>query len=302
MDFFEYSSKADERCLSNMFKCSSDSSDSESEGHESEEIDQKDGALTLPPVSTSYTPIFIANSASPIEIETNKILGIAHQLWPASLLLCNFFSTSTELRGSSDRTVVIELGAGVGLGGIYMGSLGYKNVIITDLSEAMELIEKNIERNRSLFTDSVSVQSRVLCWGNTDDHELMTSYLNSHHQDCNLLLIAADCVYWEHLYEPFFNTLYYFITTHNAKVVLAHFKRWKKEKKFFALCSKYLNVQIVYEDISKTPMVDQQMDCCVGDREGGDNDNRGRSGTTGERRQISRVYYMSRKVVAPEES
>jgi hypothetical protein len=92
--------------------------------------------------------------------------GIAFQLWPAASYLCNHIEQNYEnihtmikaktgaassSSSSSDGTKyplnVLELGAGIGLVGIFCGSLfttsHINDIIITDLTETVPIINEN---------------------------------------------------------------------------------------------------------------------------------------------------------------
>jgi predicted nicotinamide N-methyase len=260
LSYLEYeNNEEDERCLVNIFGRSSSSSSDENDQNikklaeieADEETERAEQAIPHNPITTYQ----LADRNIQVEIETNRIKGIAHQLWPASYLLCQYLETNLlELINNPFETEIIELGAGVGLSGIVLGILGCQKVTITDLPEALELITKNIERNQSLFPSHVTISSKILRWGVQEDYHFFEN------SSKKLFVLAADCVYWEHLYDPFFRTLEYYITTHDATVILAHYKRWKKEKKFFTLCSRSFSVSVVYENIEMVPMTDEHVD------------------------------------------
>ena len=294
--FLEYGDEEDEDCIKNIFGRSSDSSTSSNpllySSIEIEEKEQKEENNEEKKEENSvlfYEITTNLNQKFTLEIETNKSKGIAHQLWPASLLLCNFIQLNfNELISNPLNTEIIELGAGVGLNGIVLGLLGCPYVTITDLPEAIELITRNIERNQHLLSSSSSIiHSDILRWGVNEDlrHYPITSMTN-------LLIIASDCVYWEHLYSSFFETLDYFITTYNASIILSHFKRWKKEKKFFVMCEKRFKIEILYEKIEVVPIGDEHIDLSI--RNEFETKEGGRKIQT--RKQISRIYRMSKKV------
>jgi predicted nicotinamide N-methyase len=305
LSYLEYENNdEDERCLVNIFGRSTSSDDDDNQKTkksteieaEKEILDFTDQTLHQNLVTTYQ---FIDSNIQ-VEIETNRIKGIAHQLWPASYLLSQQLQTNLiEIMNNPLETEVIELGAGVGLSGIVLGVLGCQKVTITDLPEALELIDKNIERNQILFPSDVKICSKILRWGIEEDYQF---YENSSQK--KLFLLAADCVYWEHLYDPFFRTLEYFITRHDATVILAHYKRWKKEKKFFHLCSKHFSLTILYENIEMVPMTDEHVDLTVSTSTSSFSISSIREDrattTTGEkkvpmRKQISRIYMMKRK-------
>lgn len=327
-NFLEYGEEDDENCIKNIFGRTSTSSSISSIDNNQQEEEEKQEKQEEKQENEIFLTSYEINKINynennennenykiKIEIETNKLKGIAHQLWPASFLLCNYIENnfnqiinSNNNNNSHNNTEIIELGAGVGLCGIVLSILGCNYVTITDLPEAIELISKNIERNyhhisssscssaslSSLTTNTnININSNqvlrsdVLRWGIDEDYiryPLTTME--------NLIVIASDCVYWEHLYEPFFQTLDYFITTHNATVILSHFKRWKKEKKFFAMCQKKFQVEILYENIEVVPIGDEHIISSIIE----DNDSKIKiTGNPQTRKQISRIYRMKKK-------
>ena len=67
------------------------------------------------------------------------------------------------------------------------------------------------------------------------------------------LVIAADCVYWECLYEPLFITMRALITR-GCRIIISHVRRWKKDGKFFAMCRKAgFSVTTLVEDVVMVP-------------------------------------------------
>ena len=68
-----------------------------------------------------------------------------------------------------------------------------------------------------------------------------------------LLVIAADCVYWEHLFLPFLQTLLQLMALpYCQEIWIAHVRRWKRDSKFFQMCSKKgLCVEVVHEVIDQ---------------------------------------------------
>jgi predicted nicotinamide N-methyase len=300
----------DENCLKGMFGYDSDSS-----GPPVDEEELED-ALTTAVEITRFTS---KHFNTDIVIETNKVKGIAHQLWPAAFLLCKYLEENREIYFSCpSSTSVVELGAGVGLGGILAGMFGCRTVLITDLAEAMPLIEKNITHNQALFPHPNNVHAAVLQWGDSADHLSRTADL--HHSASSTvssppttLVIAADCVYWEHLYEPFYQTLLYFVCELGATVVLSHVKRWKRERKFFTLVSRRMRLEVLFETVEMVPDEDPHCKAAPPPRgadvaEPGDNGGQDTGGTAEHeeeetreggthrlRRQVSRVYRLTKK-------
>ncbi len=273
--------------LKNLFKTDSESdneSSSEEEGIEEEESRRvliSESSTFLPPSSSTFTS---SMSGITISICEEKHKGIAFQLWPAARLLCNYIDEHRDDQyischiSSSSNGVIIELGAGIGLCGLYLSACGASHVVITDLKEALGIMEKNI--NLNLGCNSIGgntnriVEAKELKWGCKQDIENIFATLS-----CNVdvppLIIASDCVYWECLFTPFFDTLCILVEEYNCTVLISHVKRWKKDEKFFAMCRRKMNIDILKEDV-----------CYVKE----ENSLSGK-----ERRQVSRIYKISKK-------
>jgi predicted nicotinamide N-methyase len=181
-----------------------------------------------------------------IKLEQEKVKGIAHQLWPAAIFMCDYFEQmGLSQLANIQSTNVVELGSGIGLGGLFLALCGCRQVILTDLEKALDLLQKNVNHNNLSHVVDVG----ELCWGN-DDHiaHIMKSFRSI---DSPPLVIAADCVYWEELFQPFYHTLHQLVHVYNCKIIISHQKRWKKDEKFFNLCKKDMDVQIVHEVIDR---------------------------------------------------
>ena len=89
--------------------------------------------------------------------------GTGGTVWTSALALCRWMANSTEI---IERTAILELGCGTGAAGLQAAGLGAESVCLTDggPKELLSLVEKNIERNRHAFPDSV-VTVAPLRWG-----------------------------------------------------------------------------------------------------------------------------------------
>jgi predicted nicotinamide N-methyase len=112
-----------------------------------------------------------------IQLIEGKRLGIAHQLWPAAKYLCRYIEQHIELVQNYQQ--IIELGAGIGLCGLFISALLQKKsinspqVILTDLPEAMEGLRHNISLNALEH-----IEAMVLRWGEKGDIEtIMNAFL-----------------------------------------------------------------------------------------------------------------------------
>ena len=87
--------------------------------------------------------------------------GNGATLWDSSLALTNFLAYHYENTDLS-RKNVLELGAGVGLVGMALASMG-ANVVVTERDIALPLLRKNVDRNVKVTGGRVEVAE--LSWG-----------------------------------------------------------------------------------------------------------------------------------------
>ncbi|RYG64042.1 hypothetical protein EON64_14780 [archaeon] len=178
--------------------------------------------------------------------------GIAHQLWPAAEYLCEYLQERMGTLIDPPPPLVLELGAGLGLSGLYLASLlqaqspGTTRVLLTDLEEALNALQRHIYMNR---LPDVPVAAAALPWG---DQDSIRTLLPSTEQ--GVLVIAADVVYFEHLFAPLAYTLQHLCCEHRATVIIAHLKRWKRDNQFFALLRRRgLQVEVEREEVDFVP-------------------------------------------------
>jgi len=284
--------------LSGLFASSSDSSSEEEEDKkdDDENVDVKFRSFGLE-LDAQETSSGAGIAAHCFSLECNKYLGeikffhdkrrgIAFQLWPAATSLCDYLERNetlvlelllssarrgNEVESPTERELatelnvnVLELGAGVGLCGIFVAKLWgsertntqlrVRSVLLTDLPEAMESLNDNIKLNGLAKEKSGDggdgeedvgnlVSSVPLSWGCEDDATLALSRLNG---DFPTLVLGAVCVYWECLFAPLVSTLK-FLCSKGCVVVMCHTRRWKKDGRFFAFCKRFLGVQVAHE-------------------------------------------------------
>ena len=294
-------------CLKLLFQGSS--SDSESD-HESDRVTRSDikseqlsigeDCLAIEPtdqeaiaesifhVSESHIGAHVG-----ISLAQCRVKGIAHQLWPAAEAMCRYLFKSPTVvfrDAPPSEYIVIELGAGIGLVGLFASSLGCRHVLLTDLPEAMPLLERNIGLNGmeehvsakgilhlndywfiisenaffflNLFMkyeNSFYFGLLVLRWGIPEDTDICLKMITARmsaeiiNQGSRLVVLLADCVYWECLFKPLVSTILQFIN-YGADVVMCHVKRWKKDSIFFSLCKKMgISVELLHEAVEMVP-------------------------------------------------
>jgi predicted nicotinamide N-methyase len=129
-------------------------------------------------------------------------------IWLTSIVFCSYLE---RLHSKRDRHGWIsldhnkrwvELGSGVGLIGLMLHKLGVENVVITDIEELVETMERNVEandiavksisgrRNNQVNNNNVLVVEPLL-WNNAADIDYVKS-------DGEIdYIVACDCIYSE---------------------------------------------------------------------------------------------------------
>jgi predicted nicotinamide N-methyase len=149
--------------------------------------------------------------------------------------MCQYLETgSLNLRGAQ----VVELGAGTGMAGVMAARLG-AHVTLTDLPHVLPNLQKNVDLNAATCGDG-SLTVAPLRWGILEDATMRPDFV-----------IAADCVYYDSLFEPLMQTLKW-LTVEDEKrkpavVLLAHLRRWKKDSQFFRMAAKCFHVEVVHK-------------------------------------------------------
>ena len=278
-----FARKGEKNILKNMFGGSD--SDSDDSSHNESDDERPIKCKTAATAATDQTPAAGGEDTESPSVyrsiyETFEVLlrqqkqkGIAHQLWPAATFLSHYLEQNTailcghpassssgskdviSLQSGSGDTVspenvsIIELGAGIGLCGLVCHQLKFKKVILTDLPVALPLLNENIALNSAESVPG-SLTAMVLSWGVKDE---LDAVMKSFPPDDRIVCIAADCVYWEVLFVPLFETLKSLVLDYHVDVVIAHVKRWKKDEKFFKMCRKVMRVEVLLERLDMVP-------------------------------------------------
>jgi hypothetical protein len=194
-----------------------------------------------------------------IEIIQRKSLGIAFQMWPASTHLVDYIleNLGTMMKGDFDKELnIIELGCGLGVSGLliakvlelHSSDLKLGKVVLTDLEPVMSILNENIELNAL----GEKVVAFPLDWFQKESvHELFDLFFRDVSKPP--LVIAADVVYFESLFQPL-SEVFELLCSRGCTIIVSHVKRWKRDAKFFQLCKKKnLEVVILSESVEHLP-------------------------------------------------
>lgn len=115
-------------------------------------------------------------------------------------------------------------------------------ITITELDEAVDLIDKNILINNFLNASSnkslLQLQTRQLLWGNTEEA-----------QHCGKadLIIASDVLYEAQFFEDLVKT-FVDLSTNTTRIYIGYKRRGfdeNEERRFWSLCSKHFEVKLL---------------------------------------------------------
>jgi predicted nicotinamide N-methyase len=135
-------------------------------------------------------------------------------LWAASTALTSWLDAKAERRKIYQGKRVIELGAGLGLVGMYMAKTGARQTLLTDVEEQQPLIRLNLDANFTSKTQGTwlvhsdnptgpTISMHELAWGvegvlKVDAHKGGRRGENEGQSEVNWeLIVAADVVYDE---------------------------------------------------------------------------------------------------------
>eukprot|EP00759_Apiculatamorpha_spiralis_P039235 PhF_6_TR38110/c0_g1_i1/m.56877 len=160
-------------------------------------------------------------------------LGIAGRLWDGALCLIRYLESEEGGRHIKGKRVW-EIGSGTGAAGIATALLGANYVTITDLPDAVPLMQLNIDLNRSkkgVLSDNI----RVLAfpWGMDGEAVLDGTSV----QELPEIVVCSDVVYEEAWYEDlmFSFTSLARRTDGKCEFFMAHTHRNPADEKFFEM-------------------------------------------------------------------
>ncbi|KAF2645454.1 hypothetical protein P280DRAFT_417219 [Massarina eburnea CBS 473.64] len=167
--------------------------------------------------------------------------SIARHLWDAGITLaCHIKSILSEnemfaIKDGSRSFRVVELGTGCGIVGLTIAkTVPNSKVILTDLAEAREIVERNISLSQS--SPRGSVEFKELDW-EKDIPELFSNKSTSCARCKQVdLVVAADCTYNADSSPSLVNTIEKIArTSSSTTIMIAMKKRHSSENVFFDL-------------------------------------------------------------------
>jgi hypothetical protein len=125
-------------------------------------------------------------------------------VWPASVFLGWFVHKHAE--ECFANKLVIELGAGAGLGGFVAASSGARHTIITD---GNEIVTRLIKKNK-VYLDLSNVSVEQLLWGEKESIYNMLEKDKIEIEEPRII-IGADVILWPDMIQPLLLTIYWLL-------------------------------------------------------------------------------------------
>lgn len=173
-------------------------------------------------------------------IEQNLDYGYAGEVWDGSLVFIYFMlKNKDKLRDTFHNKTVLDLGAGTGSCGILSSIFEPKNVVITDIQKAVELIDRNIKSNIELVANAGKVEALALDWKDADQIASLKEKFD--YFDC---ILCCEVVWNPLLFEALINTLTSFFQKGKSKIIFAYTFRKAEEKLFFKQLQERLQVNL----------------------------------------------------------
>lgn len=136
-------------------------------------------------------------------------------VWDASIVLARYliqqFKKNPEFLRDKN---ILEIGSGLGLCGMTAAMLGAKFVLMTDLEEAIPLLEYNVEQNRSKFGELPNVQVTALTWSKEEAEKLAQDKIFDY-------ILISDCIYYDESIDALLDTLNVLIKNKKSVILLA---------------------------------------------------------------------------------
>mmetsp|Transcript_1670 Transcript_1670/g.2661 ORF Transcript_1670/g.2661 Transcript_1670/m.2661 type:complete len:259 (+) Transcript_1670:38-814(+) len=151
--------------------------------------------------TVAYLPIHVLmkNQGQGVEISGQK-------LWCGSLCIIQYLINYPTIVANS---LVIELGAGTGLLGMFCKDLGAFKVVLTDHDERC-IRHMTADSNRNRIETSVA----FLNW--FKPLEAIENMMEALNDGSRLILVAGDVIYKHALLDPFFNTVKLLLSTYKS--------------------------------------------------------------------------------------
>ncbi|CAO3592218.1 unnamed protein product [Absidia cylindrospora] len=153
--------------------------------------------------------------------------SIARHVWDCGLAMCDFIVRNKHQIKCNQ---IIELGSGTGLVGIVAAlELQPRSTYLTDLPDALEIMQQNVYRVKEGASIDIDIQAKVLSWGpKTDGDDVWEGDEN----EVDLVLLT-DVLYNQGSHDLLLQTLDWLVVNPKCRVLLGYKERNPDERVFF---------------------------------------------------------------------
>uniref|UniRef100_A0A1B6C5F0 Methyltransferase-like protein 21D n=2 Tax=Clastoptera arizonana TaxID=38151 RepID=A0A1B6C5F0_9HEMI len=180
-----------------------------------------------------------------LTIYQKEIGEVSCVVWDAALVLSKYLEIISLKKGNNwmKNIKVLELGSGLGCVGLTASCFG-ADVLMTDLPEALEGLQYNIDTNQVVWSSSGGkAHARPLKWGEQIDLDTIPD-----------IVLFADCIYYEESIKPLMNTLIW-ITNSETQIILSQEERDTDRQK--SLWKNFLDEFVKYFEYKIVPLEEQ---------------------------------------------
>ncbi|KAI7888761.1 putative methyltransferase-domain-containing protein [Mucor mucedo] len=195
--------------------------------------------------------LFSTSMQPPVNIAIHEMWdsGIPGKIWDSALVMLDVMKNIIDLHPEYiDGKHTLDLSAGTGLLGLYVASMMASpnstikkgKITITELDEAVELIDKNLIINDFLNhrNPQCDMKTRSLLWGNSQEAA-----------SCGKadLIIASDVLYEAQFFQDLVKA-FVDLSTENTRIYIGYKRRGfdeAEERYFWSLCEAHFNVKLL---------------------------------------------------------
>ena len=123
--------------------------------------------------------------------------GIHSCLWNGGIGMLSYL----KQHPINSTALIIDLGAGTGIVGLGMGLLGYQHIVLTDLKDALSLMQENVTLNETVIK-GVTVEE--ITWG---DPSIVKTLEQKIQNATSVYMLGADIIYRQNLFHPLLNSM-----------------------------------------------------------------------------------------------
>nr|XP_022904217.1 protein-lysine methyltransferase METTL21D-like isoform X1 [Onthophagus taurus] len=169
-------------------------------------------------------------------------------VWDAAIVLAKYLEVMYQRNKEFlKEKFVLELGSGLGCAGLVAACLGAE-VVLSDLPEAIPLLQYNVDENQTLLTTKTSVCVRALSWGDKIDFKKVPDKI-----------ILADCIYYKESIDPLIKTLLDYSNSFTEIILAQELRDSEKQKNNWEYFLNEMNKNFVQVSV---PKIDQHQDFC----------------------------------------